>query len=99
MLDVIAKRLCPALVIGIGLKGYLRERPGAARMLCDAFGLADLGKPDIEQALNVQPKYKFRSWRTSFGHFVMWPQHPRRAPFTNADMWRAACRQFLEVEL
>jgi hypothetical protein len=97
VLEVVAKRLRPALVIGIGLKGYMRERPAASRMLCDAFGLTSLEKPDSEQALSVQPKYRFQSWRTSFGRFVMWPQHPRRAPFTNADKWLAACRQFADL--
>lgn len=101
ILRAIRYGLRPRFVVMFGLSTYLRTNHGTAEILEDVFPGFDLKKPHREVSFSAysQKNLVFREWDIPFANgdeltLVMWPQHPSRAPFSNAELWRASCEEF-----
>lgn len=97
VLRTIRDGLRPRFLIGLGLIG----KPEVMELLARAFKI-DAVKPQ-EHALACYQARRliFREWdcEGSAGNpikLVLWPQHPSRAPFTNLEIWRNACQEFVD---
>lgn len=104
-LEVSFRRLRPRYIVGVGLGGFLRE--SSRRWLLDAFG-SYVGRsfhPD-RAPISVPfrgyelKNYMFRVWPSSTAdlgaqHLILFPQHPSRAPMTNASIWGLRCANSL----
>ena len=98
VLRTIRDRLQPRIVICLGL----RNKPDAMRLLADELGFeGDVPGVEYPMTCYQEKRYTFREWDCvgPAGNelkVVQWPQHPSRAPFTNRETWRGACREFAE---
>ena len=97
VLRTIRDGLRPRFLIGFGLKG----KPETMELLAQVFKI-DAVKPQEYPLAGYQEKrLVFREWNCegSAGNsikLVLWPQHPSRAPFTNPEIWRNACQEFVD---
>jgi len=106
-LEVSFRRLRPRYIVGVGLGDFLRD--ASRRWLRDALGSyvgmsfhpdrAPISVPFRGYKLK---NYKFRVWPSSNAdlgaqHLILFPQHPSRAPMTNANTWGAAVREFVDL--
>jgi hypothetical protein len=98
------RRLRPRWVIGLGLKGFLQKNPAIERIVSSVG--ASTGIRQVAQEFPFrgysQKAYKFeiRPVAAAPGmrqHFVFFPQHPSRAPMTNAEVWQKAVDEFVEL--
>ncbi len=108
VLNVVFRRLMPRYVIGLGLGTILSKSEN--KWLCDDLGRHlggsfDPRRPDRSVPLRAysQKTYEFRIWQAG-SHpdgtpidFVLFPQHPCRAPMTNLQVWRSAVEEFVEI--
>lgn len=101
VLEVILDYLRPSYVVMPGLRSRLTKR-GAGFDPSRRLGI-DWNKPD--QCFSFQAykrvQYKFRLWnrKRSDGkavRFILWPQHPSRAPMTDGRIWKESAREFCE---
>ena len=100
VLATIRDGLCPRVLVLLGLRGRFKPRKKLSRLFEDVFEGLDVQRPERKYALDIAPSYAFREWdletpRGSPLLLVDWPQHPVRPPLKDADMWRAACNQFI----
>ena len=104
-LDVSVRCLRPRYVVGVGLGGFVQQ--AEHRWLLEAIG-AYVGnafhpaRPHQEKVFEGYPdkRYLFRAWHVTNGslgpqHFILFPQHPSRAPMTSPRVWTAAVREFV----
>ena len=94
VLRTIRNKLRPRFLICLGLKG----KPEAIKLLAQAFKI-DAVEPHTEPLKCYEKKLVFREWDCAGPtgdpiKLVLWPQHPSRAPFTNVETWRSACKEF-----
>ena len=86
-------------VIGV----YLQNNRSILNVFERFFPGFRLGHPNREIQFEgcTTKKFMFREWDfSSIDHgevtLVFWPQHPSRPPFTNFEIWKAACHEFEE---
>ena len=99
VLRVIRDQLRPRHLICFGMKGH-RD---AGRLLEQTFDGFTRSRPSRQDRFRSYERrhLTFQEWDVEgpSGNkivIVFWPQHPRRAPFSDLDIWQAACREFAE---
>ena len=98
--DVLLDYLRPAYVVMLGLSGILTGPTGRQFDPANRLGL-NWKRPDARfpfEAYAVS-QYSFRIFRSRRTDgkpitFVLWPQHPSRAPMTNSSCWRQSGQEF-----
>jgi hypothetical protein len=102
--DIILDRLRPRYVLMLGMKDIILKPLTAGRGF-DPRGRLNVNwnRPDLDLPFRsyTQKSFRFRIWtrNRSAGyaiHFVAWPNHPKRAPMTSAEVWRASGTEFAE---
>ena len=98
--EAIMDDLRPSYVILLGLASRL-TRPDSGFDPFQRCGI-DWTNPDQSFAFNGyrRSKYRYRIWtRKRSDHrtvrFVLWPQHPSRAPMTKASVWTESGSEFI----
>ena len=101
VLATIRDGLRPRVLVLLGMRTLLTVGGEVCGLLEHTFKGVNMRRPHREYPLDAYTKRRltFREWDTSAGDgapllLVDWPQHPNRAPFTNARWWSAACEQF-----
>jgi hypothetical protein len=99
---VLKDHLKPRFVILLGTKAKLEGTEGSLFDPDKVFGI-NWKRPDTTVSFQgyTSKTYSYRIWNQKRAdqkqiHFVMWPQHPSRAPMTNLDVWEASGREFVE---
>ena len=99
ILRTIRDHLRPRYLICLGMKG----NRSTARFLEQSFDGFMRKEPHREYRFRSYKRSEltFEEWDVEGSHgnqikIVYWPQHPRRAPFSSFEIWRAACREFAE---
>ena len=99
--DILLDYLRPAYVVMLGLSTILTGSDG--RLFDPSHRLRiNWRQPDLcfpFEAYSAK-RYKYRIWRRQGTHgraitFILWPQHPSRAPMTNASLWQQSGEEFL----
>ena len=103
ILHTIRCKLRPRFIIALGLPTYLQNNRSILNVFERFFPGFRLGHPNREIQFEgcTTKKFMFREWDfSSIDHgevtLVFWPQHPSRPPFTNFEIWKAACHEFEE---
>lgn len=98
VLRTVRDGLRPRFVVCVGLTGKREAMDLLARMF-----KVDAATPHAKHPLACYARKRlvFREWDCvgSAGNpikLVLWPQHPSRAPFTNVEIWRGACKEFAD---
>jgi hypothetical protein len=101
--DAILDHLRPSCAILLGLKSILTGSGNfdPANRLGINWRKPDESFPFIGYA---RAKYSFRVWHRMRPdgkriQFVLWPQHPSRAPMTNPNRWRESVREFVAAQV
>lgn len=99
--EALTNFLKPCYVILLGLKSILPQASNDVDGPCSPLGI-DWKQPenDFPFRAYAQSNYRFRAWKRRRSDdkavtIVIWPQHPSRAPMTNADIWRESGREFI----
>ncbi len=100
---VISNHLRPRYVIGVGLTTALKNPEIQKSMSALGRNSVDFTKPTRVKPFEGYPKKNlyFREWdfERPDGRsltLVLWPQHPSRAPFTNAQIWNQSVSEYCE---
>ncbi|HVW85881.1 MAG TPA: hypothetical protein VHB50_14425 [Bryobacteraceae bacterium] len=99
--ETLLGQLKPAIVILVGLASLLTRNQSRDSDPLSRLGI-DWAAPEEEFpfAPYERAQYRYRMWtrRRSDGRkirFVLWPQHPSRAPMTNDEIWLESGREFV----
>ena len=99
--SVLLDFLRPSYVILLGLSGHLKGPNAKLFDPLNRLGIDFRKRPDAEFSFeaNSRSQYGFRLWRRPRTDskpitFVLWPQHPSRAPMTDVRYWRQAGEEF-----
>ena len=99
LLDRIHK---PEIVILFGLNGILKDDTISSWWNHSKGLTVPWSTPHEERRLmSYQGRnYRFREWRVTASNgneikLVIWPNHPSRPPFRNAEIWQRAVREYL----
>jgi hypothetical protein len=99
--QVLMNELRPSYVILFGLGSWLLKPE------TNPFDYLGINRSNPDECFRFEAyqkaKYHFRLWRRTRPDgrsitFVLWPQHPSRAPMTKSELWEAAAEEFTEHE-
>jgi hypothetical protein len=98
--EIVLDYLKPSYLILLGLSSILKKSNPF-----DPCGRLEINwnQPEINFAFKAHKRsqYQFRVWKRKRSdgktiNVILWPQHPCRAPMTNANIWTESGREFVQ---